>query len=204
MILFKVGFDVKILSSKEDLQGRYIIAKLEIQGEVFVIVNIYAPNKITEKDLFFQNISSEFEKYDITLSDKLILGGDWNSILDINLDKKGGNKNIINTKPKKLSELTTLYELKDIWRILNPAIERYTFRQKNPLVQTRLDYFLISNNMQDLIVKTDIIHSIRSDHSAISMHIKHIQEEARGSGHWKFNSSLITDVAYTGQLGTKN
>ena len=102
MILFKVGFDVKILSSKEDLQGRYIIAKLEIQGEIFVIVNIYAPNKITEKDLFFQNISSEFEKYDITLSDKLILGGDWNSILDINLDKKGGNKNIINTKPKEI------------------------------------------------------------------------------------------------------
>ena len=60
----------------------------------------------------------------------MILGGDWNSIHDINLDKKGGNNNIINTKPKKLSELTTLYELKDIWRILNPAIERYTFRQK--------------------------------------------------------------------------
>jgi len=35
------------------------------------------------------------------------------------------------------------------------------------------------------------------------MHIKDIQEEPRGSGHWKFNSSLITDVAYTEQLGTK-
>ena len=52
---------MKILSSKEDLQGQYIIAKLEIQGEEFVTVNIYAPNKITEKDLFFQNLSSEFE-----------------------------------------------------------------------------------------------------------------------------------------------
>ena len=119
------------------------------------------------------------------------------------LIKKGGNKNIINTEPKKLSELITTYELKDIWRILNPEIERYTFRQKNLLVQTRLDYFLISNSMQDLIVKTDIIHSIRSDNSAISMHIKHIQAEVRGSGHWKFNSSLVTDVAYIEQLETK-
>jgi len=67
MISSKVGFDVKVLSLKEDLQGRYIIAKLDIQAETFVLVNIYAPNKIIEKDVFFQNISSEFEKNYITL-----------------------------------------------------------------------------------------------------------------------------------------
>lgn len=88
----------------------------------------------------------------------------------------------------------------DIWRIYNPTVERYTFRQKTPLIQTRLDYFLISNNIQDLIVKTDILPSVRSDHSSITMHVKHLPKETRGTSHWKFNSSLIYDEGYVREL----
>jgi len=100
-------------------------------------------------------------------------------------------------------ELMDLYELVDIWRILNPDIEKFTFRQKTPLIQTRLDYFLISNNIQDFIVKTDIVPSIRSDHSAVIIYIKHLQDQSRGSGHWKFNSSLIYDQIYIDLLESK-
>ena len=93
-----------------------------------------------------------------------------------------------------------VFDVVNIWRILNPQLERYTYRQKSPLIQTRLDYFLISNNLQDFIANTDIIPSIRSDHSAIVLHIKEVPERQRGNGHWKFNSSLISNELYTTQL----
>ena len=31
-------------------------------------------------------------------------------------------------------------DLVDIWRIRNPAIKRFTWRQKLPIIQRRLDY----------------------------------------------------------------
>lgn len=200
IILFRPCLDVNILSTTIDTTGRYIITRVEIQGENFVLANIYAPNKPHEKGNFFEKILNVFETMDVTLTERLIIGGDWNCIQDINRDKKGGNKNITETIPKQLSELMSHYNLIDIWRLLNPKVDRYTFRQKTPLIQTRLDYFLISNNLQDFIVNTNILPSIRSDHSIITMHVKHISEQARGNSHWKFNSSLINDQAYITNL----
>ena len=172
IILFKQGLDVNVTETKIDIEGRYIIIRANIQGETFIIVNLYAPTKLTEKDNFFKKLMTEIENINVAITDRLILGGDWNTIQDIKIDKKGGNKNISATLPKYLAELMSNYNLVDIWRILNPTIDRYTYRQKSPLIQTHLDYFLISNNVQDLIVKTDILPSIRSDHSAITIQVK--------------------------------
>ena len=203
MILFKPGLDIEIMSTKLDMIGRYIIVKLEIQGEMFVLVNVYAPNKATDKEGFFKRIKIELETMKIELTDKLIVGGDWNTIFNIEIDKKGGNKKIIHTIPNQMRELIEIFDLVDIWRISNPTLERYTFRQKTPLIQTRLDYFLISNNLQDLIVKTNILPSIRSDHSVITLSVKHLPEDTRGSSHWKFNSSLLQDKRYIDELTAK-
>ena len=42
----------------------------------------------------------------------------------------------------------------------------FTWRQKNPFIQRRLDYWLINDTSKDDIEKSDIIPSINSDHSA--------------------------------------
>ena len=44
MMLFKKGLDIDIETEQIDNLGRYIIVKLLIQGERFILVNIYAPN----------------------------------------------------------------------------------------------------------------------------------------------------------------
>ena len=200
IILYKQGLDVEVMQTKSDIEGRYIIIRANIQGESFIIVNVYAPTKVTGKDIFFKKLMTELQNVNVTINDRLILGGDWNTIQDIKIDKKGGNKNFSSTLPKMFSELMSNYNLIDIWRILNPNTDRFTYRQKTPLIQTRLDYFLISNNIQDLIVKTDILPSIRSDHSAIIIQVKHLPDHLRGNGHWKFNTSLIRDEAYIEKL----
>ena len=88
----------------------------------------------------------------------------------------------------------------DIWRLKNPIAKRYTFRQRHPLVQSRLDYFMISNCMTDIVDKAQILTSFCSDHSCIALNLSPLPKQDRGLGYWKFNASLTSDSEYITQL----
>ena len=90
----------------------------------------------------------------------LIIGGDWNTIQDGKLDKKGGKEDHCETVTKNMRKLLDQLDLTDIWRLWNPSTSRFTFRQKTPLLQSRLDFFMISNILQDTVVEAEIIPSI--------------------------------------------
>ena len=50
----------------------------------------------------------------------------------------------------------------DVWRLRNPQTKLFTWRQKNPFIQRRIDYWLISDDLQDDIERADITPSIKS------------------------------------------
>ena len=64
-------------------------------------------------------------------------------------------------------------ELIDIYRHLHSKTCRYTWRKKNPVKQARLDYFLVSENIVDIIHKCKVKPSYRSDHLTIELDIIH-------------------------------
>ena len=41
----------------------------------------------------------------------------------------------------------------DIWRIRNSTVTRFTWRQNEPIIQRRLDYWLVSDSLQDAIAQ---------------------------------------------------
>ena len=98
--------------------------------------------------------------------------------------------------PEKLLMSAEL-DLVDIRRIRNPTVTRFTWRQKKPIIRWRLDYWLVSDSLQDDIDSVDIKTSIKSDHSAI------IDDLEKGSNFWKFNSNLVNDSAYCELLTTE-
>ena len=53
------------------------------------------------------------------------------------------------------------YDLVDMWRIRNPNSKKFSWRQKSPIIQRRLDYWLISDLLQDDVVKVDIVTAIK-------------------------------------------
>ena len=53
MVLVKEQFDFKLISTKIDPLGRYILLEAEIQDSPFVLLNIYTPNKCAEQCVFF-------------------------------------------------------------------------------------------------------------------------------------------------------
>lgn len=90
MILIRNGFDCEIVKSKVDNEGRYILLKLLINDNQFVYGNIYAPNKVVDRETFFKEINTMLESLNVTENDNTILGGDWNTVLNPKLDKKVG------------------------------------------------------------------------------------------------------------------
>ena len=97
------------------------------------------------------------------------MGGDWNVIRDPEIDKSGGNGRVKTKAIDAVTRLLTKYNLNDVWRVKNPNTPRYSWRQNHPLVQCRLDYWLLSDSLFDNVTDTSIIPSIKSDHSAITL-----------------------------------
>ena len=90
----------------------------------------------------------------------------------------------------------------DIWKINNPKLKRYTFRQKHVsgLIQRRLDYFYISDSKPVSVKSTYVLASLLTDHSPISFSYCKNEESNRGRGFWKFNNSLIENEEYFQQM----
>ena len=85
--------------------------------------------------------------------------------------------------------------LVDVYQHFNPESIRFSWRKRNPIKQARLDYFLISDSMTDIIDSCEIRSSYRSDHSIIEIHIV-ISKFKIGKGIWKFNNSLLKNKDY--------
>ena len=104
---------------------------------------------------------------------------------------------------KQIKNICLLRDLVDIWRVRNPEIKRFTWRQKIPLIQRRLGFWLVGNALQEEIDQADIVPSIKSDHSAIVLSINGIEEQIHGPSFWKFNASLLDDKDYVTLINSK-
>ena len=108
-------------------------------------------------------------KLHLVQNNSKICAGDFNLLFNIELETYRGNPFLKKRSVRKTFELIETHNLTDIWRIRNPKAKQYTFPQTHVsgLLQRRLDYFFISNNIQNFILHTDIIPAVSSDHSPI-------------------------------------
>ena len=194
MILINPSLDCQIEKVISDKNGRFIIQKLSLDEHTIVLVNIYAPNDVNQQAAFFSKLNHLLQEFS---QDNIIIGGDFNCALSPK-DKLGGTS--VTRKASVIKEIEKLcesYNLRDIWRILNPDLSRFTWRNKSLKIQCRLDYFLISDDLCNLTKKCDILLAPESDHSAVSIHIQSdILAQKKGPGFWKFNTTLLQDESY--------
>ena len=128
----------------------------------------------------------------------MLLGGDFNVCILPDLDKRGGTDEVQSEYAKNIQSFQEEYQLVDIWRIRHPNVKRFTRRERSVkgLVQSRLDFWLISQHLENAVKKTDIIPGRRSDHSLVRLELELLNVDRRGKGLWKFNSSLLKDENY--------
>ena len=196
LVLVQENLDFKVKSTYTDDSGRFIFLDTLIQDSPFLLANIYAPTKASEQCQFLDEIAFHIADKVCQSEHYIITGGDFNATFEPNLDCSGGRPSIKNCI-KNLNDIMLQNDLVDIWRVRNPDKKRFTWRQKNPLIQRRLDFWLISNSLQDDIENVDILTSVKSDHSAIILNIDSVKNLNHGPSFWKFNNSLLDDEQYT-------
>lgn len=64
------------------------------------------------------------------------------------------------------------------------------------MIFCRLDYWMFSNTLHDLVKITNIIPSIKRDHAAISLELVNNSNDIKGPGLWKMNCSIWDDEDY--------
>ena len=141
-------------------------------------------------------------KLHLTQNNNIICARDFSLFFNVKLESYGGNPVFKKRSVGKIVELKETYNLTNIWRIRKPKAKQYTFQQKHVsgLLQRRLDYFFISNNIQEFILDTDIIPAISSDHSPILISFSKEKQHSKSSGFWKFNNSLLSDNTFKEKL----
>ena len=202
-ILFRKGVDCVIHTKILDPLGRYIILKAAIKDKMYILINIYAPNKDKDITCFFNNLLITLQNENLDEEENIIVGGDFNCPLNTPVDKKGGimipRKSVVASIGCIQSEL----DLVDIWRVKNPSTKSYTWSQKSPNIFCRLAYWLISNNLHDLVKSVDIIPAIKTDHAAITLDLQTSDNEIKGPGFWKMNCALLEDDDYINDVTSK-
>ena len=192
-ILFNNTFEYKLIDEKKDTEGRQILINFSVNGVKLTIANIYGPNQ--DDPSFFRLLQTKLDHFS---SDHVIIGGDYNVVQDYTIDINNlCNRNNPNSN-KMIIEMKEEMELCDPWRLDNPDTRMYTWH--NTLnKQSRLDYFLISEDALPYVESTNIKPGYRSDHSVVELTLN-LHHQPKGPGLWKFNNSLLLDEKYVSEI----
>ena len=196
-IFLNNNFEFTVHRKKSDLNGNYLALDITIENHRLTLISLYAPD--TDTPIFFEKISEIIDDFG---NSSYILCGDYNLVINPDLDYYN-YVNINNEKARaKLLEIIENKNMIDPFREVFPDKKRYTFRKRSPLKQSRLDFFLISDDLLPSLKDSDIESSYRSDHSIINLHLV-FNDFKRGKGLWKFNNALLKDKEYLNVIKKK-
>ena len=189
-ILFRKNIDYEIRNIDIDKEGRYILLDIVFDNRSMILCNIYAPNEDSPE--FFKVIENKISPH---IAKSIILGGDWNFAMAPDIDTFN-QKKVHNPKAREIvMQMKNNLNLEDVFRVTNHNERKYTWIAKNPLKMSRLDYFLISDDLLNTSPVSNILYGYRSDHSLVHL-VLSFSTNKKGQGYWKFNASLLHDPDY--------
>ena len=159
-ILIAKNTPIKVTHQYSDTDGRVVILQVSLENTKLTLSTLYAPTK--DDPEFFQELLCTI----IKSGDNHIIGGDWNLVLDIMKDKKGGKMQTHNKSLNIIKMYMTAESLTDIWRMQHPTESRFTWGITNrAAIYERLDFFLVSDQILKNVAHTDIGPIYLSDHA---------------------------------------
>ena len=185
-ILFGKDLDYKIHTSTCDDEGNFILIDISIEGlPRLTLASLYAPN--TDSPDFFTNI---WEKISKLGNADVIICGDWNVVLDYHQDTYNYSRKNNPKARKEILRGMELLDLVDVWRAQHVDSFKFTWGTLNPVKRARLDYFLTSQAISNLVSDCSIESKYRSDHHPVRMSLT-TSQQIIGPGLWKLNTSLL-------------
>ncbi len=173
-------------SVDKDKSGRYVILRGTIAMQRMTLVNIYRPEM--EGADFIHNI---FFKFACPITE-LIIGGDFNVVLDPVLDRSSTKVSPLSQVAKALKYELSSYNLIDIWRFKNKTKKEYSFYSHRHNNYSRIDYFFVPKAKDYLIELCDYLPRILSDHAPLLISV-HQSPELPSCKLWRFSNHLLNN-----------
>ena len=188
-IVCNVSLGFEELEVKRDLHGHLINVKLSLHDWVFQIMCVHAPNDPKCRSEFFSDLwRHTFPGI------PLFLGGDFNCIESLELDKAGGKGSV------ELKDFADSLSICDVFRVKFPTRKLFTRHNKWNTNMSRIDRIYAPKDMISDAFGYTFDPCSYSDHDLVSVKFQCKQTAPRRPGLWKFNSSLTLDDDYTGLI----
>ena len=191
-VMFKPGLNPKVLNCHKTDDGRKIMLNIDIHGNEYSFVSVYAPEK--NRTEFLKKLHSWVTKHTCDIN-STIIGADLNTI-DNPIDRSSGN---LDHSSSYFSKLKDSLSLTDTWRNLNPSKIEYTYMHPSGNSNSRIDYILCSKRMAPYLQSSKINVAPVPDHKAVVSHIFR-QSKKRGRGYWKLNNSFLNEKTYCNEI----
>jgi hypothetical protein len=175
--------------------GRFLKLDCLIYGQRVCIVNVYLPNDAVERRDFIESFMMRVQSVDT-----MIIGGDFNFIMNIDLDRQALGqthtgrrvKSYHTTSVKAFEQLILIYKLIDVFRFFAPDKKEFTFTSDRYNTSTRLDRIYVSRINNTCILDVEHVPMIWTDHEAVCLKLK-LEGRQLGKGYWKCNVSTLDD-----------
>lgn len=195
-ILIRKNIPFQHLSTKQDINGRYLIVTGTILEKHVTFVNLYAPN--FDDPHFFRSVFNIIPDVDST---HLIIGGDFNCILDPFMDRYSPSPPKPSNAATVLNNLIHSLNILDIWRLQHPTDKDYSFFSNIHNSYTRIDYFLTDSKLTSKILSSKYHNILISDHSPVSITVDFEMETPPYS--WRFNPTLLNEDRFKETFATR-
>ena len=194
-LVCNVSLDFEDLEVKRGFHGRLINVKLSLHDWQFQIMCIYAPNDPRGRSEFFSDLWRH-----TFLGIPLFLGGDFNCIESLELDRAGGEYRAGDKGSVELKDFADSLSLCDVFRVKFPKRKLFTRYKKSDTNMSRIDRIYAPKSMISDPFGYTFDPCSYSDHDLVSVKFNCKRTFALGPVLWKFNSSLTMDDEYTRPL----
>lgn len=138
-----------------------------LEDALFILGNIYGYCLLSQNSKLLEELDSvlnELSKYPVA---KVILGGDFNMVMDNQLDrcppKLTPNKKKTNWLYEKAGSNWYMEKKK------NTSLKTYTWSNRSHTLQSWIDFWLISADLEPSIESCTVSPAVLTDHKAISL-----------------------------------
>jgi exonuclease III len=139
-----------------DGEGRITTLDCCFNNQDFRFISIYVPTDGSQRIEYFQNLDRH-----LVTRRRLIIGGDFNCMLDLGKDKRGGNESFGGTGAPHLNNLIARFSLVDIWRKQHRTDQQFTWKNTLGMIKCRLDKFYISSSLaKDYDIESTIYRTL--------------------------------------------
>ncbi|XDV17573.1 hypothetical protein PO909_023408 [Leuciscus waleckii] len=159
----------KVVTSRGSNNGHWLLCVLSIDGQYIFLINVYGYNNLVQNRQLISDVSDVMDGLKVFYpTANIIMGGDFNMVYDEWLDRYPPKCQYSSYNPT-LSDFCRKHNVLDPWRIKHPDVEQYSWFKPNNTAKSRIDFWLISSSMINIVSDCCMSAAPLTDHSVIKL-----------------------------------